>query len=122
VTSGPPAAALDAAELRSLGGDPHARATLLQFSTAFCAPCRATRSVLRHVAGLLDGVAHLEVDAEAHLGLVRRLDVRATPTTLLLDATGVERGRRAGIPRAAAVVAAVAPLLDPGADGAAGAR
>src|SRR5215469_9449637 len=34
-----------------------ARATLVQFSSAFCAPCRATRRVLSDVAGMIDGVA-----------------------------------------------------------------
>lgn len=114
--SGQPAApaqpqALDSAQLQAVGAPPGARAVLLQFSTAFCAPCRATRAVLRRVASLVDGVAHVEVDAEAHLTLVRRLDVRGTPTTLLLDGEGRERSRAAGVPRAAAVVAAVAPLL-----------
>ena len=112
-SGGPPAPALGRAELRALGAPPDARAVLVQFSTAFCAPCRAARRVLRHVATVLDGVAHVEVDAEASLDLVRRLDVRVTPTTLLLDADGVERSRASGVPRAAAVVAAVAPLLSP---------
>src|SRR5690242_9164785 len=48
------------------------RATLLQFSSAFCAPCRATRRVLGDVAGIVPGVTHIEVDAEQHLDLVRR--------------------------------------------------
>ena len=71
------------------------RATLVQFSSAFCAPCRATRVVLDEVAGMVDGVAHVEVDAEAHLDLVRRLDVRRTPTVLVLDADG-RRARARG--------------------------
>lgn len=75
------------------------RATLLQFSSAFCAPCRVTRQVLSDVAGLVPGVVHLEVDAEQHLDLVRRLDVRRTPTTLVLDARGAEATRAAGAPR-----------------------
>ena len=33
------------------------RATLLQFSSAFCAPCRATRRILADVAGMTSGVA-----------------------------------------------------------------
>ena len=49
------------------------RATLLQFSSAFCAPCRTTRHVLADVASHADGVTHIEVDAEGHLDLVRRL-------------------------------------------------
>jgi thiol-disulfide isomerase/thioredoxin len=75
------------------------RATLLQFSSAFCAPCRATRQVLGAIADAVPGVAHVEVDAESHLGLVRRLDVRRTPTTLVLDASGHEIRRASGVPR-----------------------
>jgi thiol-disulfide isomerase/thioredoxin len=87
------------------------RATLVQFSSAFCAPCRATRVVLDEVAGMLDGVVHVEVDAESHLDLVRRLDVRRTPTVLVLDAHGLVRVRAAGAPRKADVVAALGTVL-----------
>ena len=55
------------------------RATLLQFSSAFCAPCRATRRILDDVASSLPGVVHLEVDAEHHLDVVRRLGILRTP-------------------------------------------
>ena len=75
------------------------RATLVQFSSAFCAPCRATRQVLGGIAEAVPGVTHVEVDAEAHLDLVRRLDIRRTPTTLVLDASGREIRRAAGVPR-----------------------
>lgn len=74
------------------------RATLLQFSSAFCAPCRATRVLLTDVAGGLDGVAHVEVDAESHLDLVRRLDVVRTPTVMVLDARGAIVRRASGLP------------------------
>jgi thiol-disulfide isomerase/thioredoxin len=84
------------------------RATLLQFSSAFCAPCRSTRHTLVAVAEQVPGVAHVEVDAEHHLDLVRRLGVLRTPTTLVLDATGREVGRAAGAPRRDQVLAALA--------------
>ena len=87
-----------------------ARATLVQFSSAFCRPCVATRHVLDTVAERMDGVAHVEIDAESHLDLVRRLDVAATPTTLLLDRSGVERKRAGGVPRRHEVLAALAEL------------
>ena len=83
------------------------RATLLQFSTAFCAPCRATRRTLAEVADLVPGVAHLEVDAEDHLDLVRRVGVLRTPTTLVLDAAGREVSRAAGAPSKPAVIASL---------------
>lgn len=83
------------------------RATLVQFSTAFCAPCRATRRVLADVASIVDGVAHIEVDAEANLGLVRRLNVVRTPTVFVVDADGRVVKRASGQPRKADVIAAL---------------
>ncbi|MCY7400064.1 MAG: thioredoxin family protein [Nocardioides sp.] len=86
------------------------KATLLQFSSAFCAPCRATRRVLAGVAGVVPGVVHVEVDAEHHLELVRRLEVLRTPTTLVLDAAGHEVARAAGAPRKEQVLDALTRL------------
>jgi thiol-disulfide isomerase/thioredoxin len=83
------------------------RATLLQFSSAFCAPCRVTRHVLADVAAGETGVAHLEVDAEHHLELVRRLGILRTPTTLVLDRAGREVARAAGAPTKQQVVSAL---------------
>jgi thiol-disulfide isomerase/thioredoxin len=83
------------------------RATLLQFSSAFCAPCRAARRTLSDVASAVPGVAHVEVDAEGHLDLVRALGVLRTPTTLVLDADGRELTRATGVPRSNQVLAAL---------------
>ncbi|MGV9558385.1 TlpA family protein disulfide reductase [Streptomyces sp. NPDC003401] len=90
-----------------LGGELGERATLVQFSSAFCAPCRATRRVLGEVADLVPGVAHIEIDAEAHLDLVRELAVLKTPTVLVLDADGHVVRRATGQPRKADVIAAL---------------
>jgi thiol-disulfide isomerase/thioredoxin len=87
------------------------RATLLQFSTAFCQPCRATRRVLSEVAALVDGVAHVEIDAEQRLELVRRLGIQRTPTVLVLDAGGRVVRRASGQPRRADVIAALGRAL-----------
>jgi thiol-disulfide isomerase/thioredoxin len=87
------------------------RATLLQFSTAFCAPCRTTRRVLTDVAEAVPGVVHLEIDAEHHLDLVRALGITRTPTTVLLDASGAEVARASGAPRKEQVVGALAQAL-----------
>ena len=83
------------------------RATLLQFSSAFCAPCRATRRVLGEVASVVPGVAHVEIDAEQHLDVVRRLGIVRTPTTLVLDKAGREVSRASGAPRKEDVLAAL---------------
>lgn len=95
---------LGAAELGESLGE---RATLVQFSSAFCAPCRATRRVLAEVAGVVPGVTHVEIDAEAHLDLVRRLDILKTPTVLVLDAEGRIVRRATGQPRKEEVIAAL---------------
>jgi thiol-disulfide isomerase/thioredoxin len=83
------------------------RATLVQFSTVFCQPCRATRQVLARVAAQVDGVAHVEIDAESHLDLVRRLRITRTPTVLVLDSRGRVVRRATGAPRHADVVNAL---------------
>ncbi len=102
-----------------LGADLGARATLVQFSSAFCAPCRATRVVLTDVAGMVEGVAHVEIDAESHLDLVRRLDVMRTPTVFVLDADGRVVKRASGAPRKADVLAALGDALPAGSAGSA---
>ena len=87
------------------------RATLLQFSSAFCAPCRATRRILADIADVVPGIAHVEVDAEHHLALVRRLGILRTPTTLILDHNGHEVSRASGAPRKEAVLASLAKAI-----------
>jgi thiol-disulfide isomerase/thioredoxin len=87
------------------------RATLVQFSTAFCQPCRATRRILAGVAEDVAGVAHIEIDAESRLDLVRRLNVKRTPTVLVLDAAGRVVRRASGQPRTVDVVAALGQAI-----------
>ncbi|MEZ7003725.1 TlpA family protein disulfide reductase [Streptomyces sp. AD55] len=99
---------LGAAELGTGLG---ARATLVQFSSAFCAPCRATRRVLADVAAMVPGVGHVEIDAESRLELVRAWGVERTPTVLVLDAGGRVVRRAAGLPRKADVIAALGDAL-----------
>ena len=92
----------------SLGAALGERATLLQFSSAVCAPCRATRALLAEVAGEAEGVAHVEVDVADRLDLVRLLDVRRTPTVFVLGPDGQITRQASGLPRRADVLAAVA--------------
>ena len=83
------------------------RATLVQFSSAFCAPCRATRVVLSDVAASVAGVTTIDIDAEAHLQLVRDLGIMRTPTVLVLDSSGAITTRASGLPRREQVLSAV---------------
>nr|WP_218825722.1 thioredoxin family protein [Streptosporangium subroseum] len=96
---------------RLTSGDIHAelgeRATLVQFSSAFCQPCRATRRILDEVTDLVPGVAHVEIDAESRLDLVRSLNILRTPTVLILNASGDVVKRASGQPRKADVIGAL---------------
>jgi thiol-disulfide isomerase/thioredoxin len=94
-----------------LGAELGERATLVQFSTAFCQPCRATRRILTEVSDLVPGVRHVEIDAESRLDLVRRLDIMRTPTVLVLDSSGNIVKKAAGLPRKADVLVALAEAV-----------
>lgn len=93
-----------------IGADLGSRATLLQFSSAFCGPCRATRLLIEDVTADMVDVAHVELDAESHLELVRQLDIRSTPTTLFINAAGNEVGRAVGAPKRDQVLAVISAI------------
>jgi thiol-disulfide isomerase/thioredoxin len=83
-----------------LGVNPsEADLTVVQFSTAFCGPCRTTKARLQHLQASRPGLAYVHVDAESHLDEVRELDVRRTPTLFYLGRNGELIGRSSGAPR-----------------------
>lgn len=98
---------LTAADLGTALGS---RATLVQFSSAFCTPCRATRALLSDVSSRRDDVEFVEIDAESHLDLVRQLDVVRTPTVFVLDRDGVIVRRASGQPNRAQIDAVLAGI------------
>jgi thiol-disulfide isomerase/thioredoxin len=104
---GRPAKTADALTEADLGAGLGRQATLVQFSTAFCAPCRPTRQILAQVADMVDGVTHVEIDAAARMDLVQRLRINSTPTVLVLDPDGAIVKRATGLPRKADVIAAL---------------
>ena len=90
----------EVAVLRRLGVRPdEADLTVVQFSTATCAPCRATRAQLDRLRADRPGLAVVHVDAEEHLDAVRELDVRRTPTLFYVGRDGALVGRSSGAPR-----------------------
>ena len=95
---------------QDIGTDLGSRVTLVQFSSAFCTPCRATRALLTDITADLSDVKHVDIDAEKNLDLVRRLDIRSTPTTLVLDKSGKEVGRAVGAPKRAEVLATLSAI------------
>ena len=93
-----------------VGTELGSRATMVQFSSAFCTPCRATKALLEDMVKTMPDVHYAHIDAESHLELVRKLDIRSTPTTLFLNSAGVEVGRAMGTPKRAQVHAAVSAI------------
>jgi thiol-disulfide isomerase/thioredoxin len=110
-SAGSPAESAQELTAGDLGVELGGRATLVQFSSAFCAPCRATRQILGEVAKMVEGVRHIEIDAESRLDLVRRLDVRRTPTTFVLGPDGHVTHRASGQPRKADVISALGAMI-----------
>jgi thiol-disulfide isomerase/thioredoxin len=97
--------------LQGLGVTPGPEVTLLQFSSAFCGPCRTTRALCADVAQTVPGVRHLEVDAESHLDAVRALDIWRTPTVLVIDRDGAVVSRASGAPSRAQLLGVVGAVL-----------
>jgi len=93
-----------------VGTELGARATMVQFSSAFCTPCRATKVLLEDMVKTMTDVHYAHIDAESHLELVRELNILSTPTTLFLNHAGVEVGRAMGTPKRAQVHAALAAI------------
>ncbi|MBK8459764.1 MAG: thioredoxin family protein [Micropruina sp.] len=93
-----------------LGSELGSAATLVQFSSAVCAPCRTTRTLLTGLVAQDPGLAHIEVDAEARLDLVAEFGITRTPTVLLLDRSGTVRHRMDGAPRKPQVLDALGSL------------
>lgn len=87
------------------------RATLLQFSTEFCAYCPATRRLLGGIAERTEGVAHVDVDLTHSAELAKRFRVLQTPTTLVLDHRGAVHARIGGAPKAAELEASLDRIL-----------
>ena len=98
---------LSPTELGSGYGD---RATIVQFSTTFCSSCRAAKGLIKDVVKDQSDIAYLEIDAESNLDLVRKVDIKSTPTTLFLDKDGFEIARATGAPKRDQLIKVVASL------------
>jgi thiol-disulfide isomerase/thioredoxin len=97
-----------------LGASLGERATLVQFSTEFCAFCGPTRELLTEMAGERPGVAMVEIDAAERMDLTRRLRVFSTPTVLVLRPDGTIAARSAGMPEKAALAESLGSVLHEG--------
>jgi thiol-disulfide isomerase/thioredoxin len=86
------------------------RVTILQFSTTFCSQCRAAKSLISDVVKDQSDISYLEIDAESNLALVRKVNVRSTPTTIFLDRAGFEIARATGAPKRDQLLKVIASL------------
>jgi thiol-disulfide isomerase/thioredoxin len=94
-----------------IGTELGSKATMVQFSSAFCSPCRATKVLLEHMVETMPDIRYAHIDAESHLELVRKLDIRSTPTTLFLNSSGVEVVRAMGTPKREQVLKALEAIV-----------
>ena len=93
-----------------LGNNYGKRATVVQFSTTFCSECRAAKALISDVVSTQNEIAYIEIDAESNLELVRKVDIRSTPTTLFLDRSGFEIARATGAPKRDQLIKVIASL------------
>lgn len=98
---------LDTADLGLAEGEP----TVVHFSAPWCGPCAGVRRVVDQVCTDLGGVAHVEIDTDTNPAATSKLSVLSLPTTFIFDATGRQRFRATGVPKAADLRAALEPLL-----------
>jgi thiol-disulfide isomerase/thioredoxin len=83
------------------------KATIVQFSTTFCSECRTAKAIVKDVVKDYKEITYIEVDAESNLDLVRKVDVRSTPTTIFLDSKGFEIARAKGAPKRDQLIKAI---------------
>ncbi len=88
-----------------------AGATLVQFSTEFCATCPATRRFLKQVAGEREGLGYHDVDLTHRPDLAKALHILQTPTVFVLDGAGRLVSRFGGAPRRAELSAVLDALV-----------
>ena len=82
-------------------------ATIVQFSTEFCASCPGTRRLLGRIVDEQDAVELVEVDLTHRADLAREFRILQTPTVFVIDADGILRTRFGGAPRREDVLAAI---------------
>jgi len=89
---------------------PAGKVTVVQFSGEFCAICPQARTLVERVLRDHPDIAHVEVDVAEHLSAVKALDIRRTPTLLLVDKHGRPVHRASGMPRESELRLAMADL------------
>ena len=81
--------------------------TVVVFTTTFCSECRTAKAIVKDIVKDFKDIAYVEIDAESNLDLVRRVDIRSTPTTMFLDSEGFEIARAKGAPKRDQLIKAI---------------
>ena len=93
-----------------IGIDLGSRVTIVQFSSAFCSPCKATAQIIKNLIKDMDDVAYVQIQSEEHIALIEKFDIKSTPTVIFFNGMGMEVGRATGTPTNQQVLAAIASV------------
>ena len=93
-----------------LGIDLASRVTIVQFSSAFCSPCKATAAIITNLVKDMDDVRFVQIKSEENLKLVEKYDIKSTPTVIFFNGHGMEVGRAMGTPTSQQVLASIAAV------------
>jgi thiol-disulfide isomerase/thioredoxin len=91
-------------DISGLGIELGQSATLVLFTTEFCARCPGVKRMLHSVADAWNDLAFAEVDLTHRSDVASGLHILQTPTTFILDGTGEVRARFGGVVAREAVV------------------
>jgi len=86
------------------------RVTIVQFSSAFCSPCKATAAIIKNLVKDLDDVVYVQIQSEQNIPLIEKFDIRSTPTVIFFNGMGMEVGRAMGTPTNDQVLASIASV------------
>ena len=89
-----------------LGG----RVTIVQFSSSFCSPCKATAQIITNLIKDMADVSYVQISSEDHLQLIEKFDIRSTPTVIFFNSHGMEVGRAVGTPTNQQVLVAISSV------------
>ena len=93
-----------------IGIDLGSRVTIVQFSSAFCSPCKATAQIIKNLIKDMDDVAYVQIQSEENITLIEKFDIKSTPTVIFFNGMGMEVGRATGTPTNQQVLAAIASV------------
>ena len=93
-----------------IGVDLGSRVTIVQFSSAFCSPCKATAAIIKNLVKDMDDVVYVQIQSEQNLPLIEKFDIKSTPTVIFFNGMGMEVGRAMGTPTNDQVLASIASV------------